>query len=153
MSPQDFKQLCIFGFEPWCSAEENPPILPPPPFALPVIDRSKSGFRLAPRELTPGAGAPYLSPGSCEAKVGDLCNITCVVTSWTVAKIKTVILMNGSIVQSWEDEISAGGSVSHMCARYFTEEGTYEISMAVYYWDGSQYVKNDEYGTWVITVT
>ena len=155
MSPQIFKPLCVFGFEPWCS-EDNPPILPLPflphkevkaPHANPVLNRNESGVRI----YTPAASA-LLSPGSYEAKVGNGLEALCVVTSVTAGKVKTVVLINGSIARTWEDEISPDKVLYRNYYIPSAEAGTYEISMATYYWDGSQYVKNDEYGTWVITV-
>ena len=108
------------------------------PHAKPVFDRSRSGLRRA--------GGSILPPGSYDFKVGDTYYVECVVTSETEGKIKTVVLINGEIANSWEDEIGPGITVSHTHTDMFIEEGTYEISMAVYYWDGSQYVKSDEYG-------
>jgi len=114
------------------------------PYANPKIDRSRSGLRIA--------GGSLLSPGSYEAKVGDSYEVTCVVTSDTEGRILTAVFLNGEEVQSWEDTISAGGSVSHTYTGTFdrpsSEVGAYEISIATYRWDParSQYVKNDEYG-------
>ena len=108
------------------------------PYAQPVIDRSKSGLRINGGELLP--------PGSYEAKVGDSYEVICVVTSETEGPINTAVFLNGGTLEEWGEEISAGGTVSYTHSGTFTEEGTYEIVIATYYWDGSQYVKNDEYG-------
>jgi len=109
------------------------------PHANPAIVKSQSGLRIN--------GGDLLAPGSYEAKVGDSYEVDVNVSSPTAGKIAIAVYMNGVELSREEDiPIEAFGSVVRYIRGTFDKEGTYEFSMAVYYWDGSQYVKNDEYG-------